>query len=278
VGGPWGYAGRNIHFGVREHGMGAIVNGLNLHGGLRAYGSTFFVFTDYMRPAIRLSAIMELDSIWVYTHDSIGVGEDGPTHQPVEHLAALRAIPGLTVIRPCDANETAWAWKAAVQERRRPTVLVFSRQNVPTLDRDRFAPAQGLLKGAYVLNPELDRPDAILMATGSEVALIAAAGDLLAGKGIKARLVSMPSWELFRCQPEDYRQAVLPPDVEARLGVEAGVSFGWHEWIGEKGGLVCLDHYGASAPGGALFKEFGFTPENVAARALGILKKAVGKS
>ncbi|HTX92547.1 MAG TPA: transketolase [Anaerolineales bacterium] len=274
VGGPWGYEGRNLHFGVREHGMGAIVNGLTLHGGLRGYGSTFFVFTDYMRPAIRLSAIMEVPSLWVYTHDSVAVGEDGPTHQPVEHLAALRAIPGLVTIRPCDANETTWAWKAAVENRGGPTALVLSRQNVPTLDRSKFASAEGLLKGAYVLNPQEKNPDLILMATGSEVSLIVAAADLLATDGVHARLVSMPSWDLFLRQPEAYRQEVLPVSVKARLAVEAGVSLGWREWVGDAGGLLTLDRYGASAPAGTVLKELGFTTETVAARAREILKKA----
>ena len=271
VGGPWGYEGRNLHFGVREHAMGAVVNGLNLHGGLRGYGSTFFVFSDYMRPAVRLSAIMELDSIWVFTHDSIAVGEDGPTHQAVEQLAALRAIPGLVTIRPGDANETAWAWKAALENRHGPTALILSRQNVPTLDRSKYAPADGLLKGAYVLNPELKEPELILIASGSEVPLIATGGDLLAAQGIKARLVSMPSWELFRVQPETYRQSVLPASVRPRLAVEAGVSLGWREWVGEQGALLNLDRYGASAPAGRLLKEFGFTPEKVAEKAQALL-------
>jgi transketolase len=267
VGGPWGYEGRNLHFGVREHGMGAIVNGLTLHGGLRGYGSTFFVFSDYMRPALRLSAIMGIGSLWIFTHDSVAVGEDGPTHQPVEQFAALRAIPNLLLIRPCDANETAWAWRIAIENRHRPTALALTRQNIPTLDRSIFASAEGLRRGAYVLNPDVQTPDMILIATGSEVALIVAAGKLLAEKGIQARLVSMPSWELFREQSDQYRERVLPSSLKKRLAVETGVSFGWREWVGEEGGCLTLDRYGASAPYAKLLDEFGFTAEKVAQRA-----------
>jgi transketolase len=204
VGGPWGYEGRNVHFGVREHAMGSIVNGMAKHGGLIPYGSTFFVFADYVRPSIRLSALMGIGAIWVFTHDSIGVGEDGPTHQPVEHLASLRAIPNLLVIRPCDASETTWAWKLAIENRQRPTALVLSRQNVPTLDRTIFASAGGMQRGAYVLNPAISEPDLILMATGSEVALIVEAEKQLAAEGLRVRLVSMPCWELFEEQDDDY--------------------------------------------------------------------------
>jgi transketolase len=274
VGGPWGYEGRNLHFGVREHAMGAIVNGMALHGGFIPYGSTFFVFADYVRPAVRLSAIMRIGSVWVFTHDSIGVGEDGPTHQPVEHLAAMRSIPGLLIIRPCDANETAWTWKLAVENRHRPTVLVLSRQNVPTLDRVAFASAEGTRRGAYVLNPVVSQPDVILMATGSEVALIVEAEKQLATKGIRARLVSMPCWELFEEQAADYHESVLPDSVTARVAVEAGVSQGWHKWIGNKGALVTLDHYGASAPAPTLMKEFGFTVEHVVEKALAATEKS----
>jgi transketolase len=273
-GGPWGYDGRNVHFGVREHAMGAVVNGLALHGGVIPYGSTFLIFSDYMRPAVRLSAIMKIGSVWVYTHDSVGLGEDGPTHQAVEHYAALRAIPGLLFVRPCDANETVWAWKVAIQNRHRPTALALTRQNVPTLDRSHLAPADGLLKGAYVLNPPVQNPDIILMATGSEVQHIVAAEKTLAEKSVKARLVSMPCWELFEEQSAEYRESVLPSSVAARLAVEAGVSLGWHKWIGEKGVLVTLDRYGGSAPGGVLMKQFGFTAENVANQALKLLSKA----
>jgi transketolase len=267
VGDLWGPAGRNLHFGVREHAMGSVVNGLALHGGFVPYGSTFLVFSDYMRPAIRLSALGHLGTVWVFTHDSIGLGEDGPTHQPVEHYAALRAIPDLRFIRPGDANETVWAWRLAIEQRHRPTALALTRQNVPTLDRKRFAPAEGTRRGAYVLNPDVAAPQVLLMATGSEVHLIVATADLLARRGIKARLVSMPCWQLFDEQSDTYRDEVLPPRLEARLAVEAGSPLGWHRWTGPRGDLVTLDHFGASAPAATLMREFGFTPEHVAERA-----------
>ncbi len=271
-GGPWSYAGRNLHFGVREHGMGAIVNGLAVHGGFIPYGATFLVFSDYMRPTIRLSAIMQIGSVWVFTHDSIGLGEDGPTHQAVEHYAALRAIPHLLFIRPADANEVAWAWQVAIENRHRPTVFALTRQNVPTLDRAVLASAAGLRQGAYVLNPQVTDPQLILMATGSEVQHIVAAEKTLAGRGLRVRLVSMPCWELFEEQPAAYRASVLPPNVTARLAVETGVSQGWHRWVGESGALLTLDHYGASAPAPRIMQEFGFTADNVVARALELLK------
>lgn len=275
VGGPWGYIGRNIHFGVREHAMGSIVNGLLLHGGLRSFGSTFLVFADYMRPAVRLSAIMKIPAIWVFTHDGIGVGEDGPTHQAVEHYAALRAIPNLLFLRPCDANETVYAWKTALENNSRPTVLALTRQNVPTIDRTKYASAEGLLRGAYLLNslPAGQLPDMILIASGSEVSVILGAEALLAQKGYRVSLVSMPSWELFREQPREYRDSVLPPAVKTRIAVETGISQGWHEWVGEQGGIQALDGYGASAPGPLLMKKFGFTPENVAAGAEELFQK-----
>jgi transketolase len=271
VGGGWGYGGRNLYFGVREHAMGAAVNGLAYHGGLISYGATFLTFSDYMRPPVRLSALSRLGAIWVYTHDSIGLGEDGPTHQPVEHYAALRAIPDLLFIRPCDANETVWAWQVAIANRHRPTALAFSRQNLPILDRSRFAPAEGLKQGAYILNPAVDRPDLILLATGSEVALVVAAADVLAKSGILARIVSIPCWELFEEQPDAYRAAVLPSAVTKRLAVEAGVAFGWHKWIGPSGAAHTLDRFGASAPGEQLFTQFGFTVEQVVARARALM-------
>src|SRR5262245_11585497 len=266
VGGVWGFPARNFHFGVREHAMGAAVNGMMYHGGLIAYGSTFLVFSDYMRPAVRLSALARLGCVWVYTHDSIGLGEDGPTHQPIEHHLALRAIPELLYIRPADANETAWAWKVAIRERHRPTVLALTRQNVPTLDRQVYASAEGLTRGAYVLNPREDGadPDIILIATGSEVQHIVGALPLLEAKGLRVRLVSMPCWELFEEETQDYRDSVLPPTVIARLAVEAGRSTGWAQWVGLRGAVVGLDRFGASAPGDVAMKELGFTAESVA--------------
>ena len=267
------YEGRNIHFGVREHGMGSVVNGMAYHGGVIPFGATFFVFSDYMRPPIRLSALSHLGSIWVFTHDSIGVGEDGPTHQPVEHLAALRAIPNLITLRPADANEVREAWKVAVENRHRPTALVLTRQNLPTLDRSVYAPADGLRKGAYVLaDLGTGKPQMILMASGSEVGLIVKAGKKLESQGIAVRLVSFPSWELFAEQDQAYQDSVLLPDVEVRLAVEAGVSQGWRRWVGQKGRIQALDHYGASAPANLIFENFGFSVDHVEKIALDMLK------
>lgn len=256
--------GRNFHFGVREHAMGALVNGMALHGGVIPYGGTFLIFSDYMRPAIRLSALSEYPSIWVFTHDSIGLGEDGPTHQPVEQLAALRAIPNLVVIRPADANEVVEAWKVAIHRRNGPTALAFTRQNVPTLDRNIFSPSEGLQYGAYVLaDLGEENPELILMASGSEVSLIVEAGSLLAAEGINVRLVSFPSWELFKAQSKDYQEEVLPVDVRARLAVEAGVPQGWDHWVGDQGIVISIDHFGASAPYKTLYTNFGLTVGNV---------------
>jgi transketolase len=271
-GGGYSYAGRNLHFGVREHGMAASLNGMAAHGGILPFGSTFLMFCDYMRPAIRLAALMELGVIYVFTHDSIGVGEDGPTHQPIEQLAALRAIPQLTVIRPGDANETAVAWRVAVESRHRPVALVLTRQNVPTLDRSQFATAEGLRRGAYVLaDAPGGKPDIVLIGTGSEVALVVAARDKLAEQKIHARVVSMPSWELFDLQPRDYREAVLPPSVRSRLAVEAGLPQGWHFYVGDGGDVIGLDRFGASAPGNVVMEKLGFTVDNVVQRALALL-------
>jgi transketolase len=265
--------GRNFHFGVREHAMGSVVNGMGLHGGIIPYGGTFLVFSDYMRPAIRLSALAHYPSIWVYTHDSIGVGEDGPTHQPVEHLAALRSIPNLVVIRPGDANEVREAWKVAISRRDGPTALILTRQNVPTLDRSIYAPAEELIMGAYVLaDMGDDRPELILMASGSELGLIVQAGSMLAAEGVNVRLVSFPSWELFAQQDEAYRLAVLPEDMPYRLGVEAGVSLGWDRWIGSRGRLITVDRYGASAPFKVLYEKYGFSLENVINQARQMVK------
>ncbi|HRO91324.1 MAG TPA: transketolase, partial [Promineifilum sp.] len=252
------HAGRNVHFGVREHAMGAIVNGLTYHGGTIPYGATFLVFSDYMRPAIRLAALSHLGSITVFTHDSIGVGEDGPTHQPIEQLAALRAIPNLLVLRPADANETREAWIMAITDRDRPSALVLTRQSLPTLDRTVMASADGLRRGAYVL-ADLGggRPEIILMASGSEVSLIVEAGQRLAEQGHSVRLVSFPSWELFDEQDEAYRAEVLPADITRRVAVEAGVAQGWHRWVGDAGRVIALDRFGASAPAKVVFEQLG---------------------
>jgi transketolase len=268
AGGAWDYAGRNLHFGVREHGMGAALNGLAAHGGIIPYGSTFLIFSDYLRPSIRLAALMELGVIYVFTHDSIGVGEDGPTHQPVEQLAALRAIPRLIVIRPADANETAVAWRVAIESRRCPVALALSRQNLPILDRGQFASAEGLRRGAYVLaDAPSGKPDIILIGTGSEVALVLAAKTKLAEQKIQARVVSMPSWELFDKQPQAYRDEVLPRSVRARLAVEAGLSQGWHRYVGDGGDVIGVDRFGASAPGNVVMEKLGFTVSHVVERA-----------
>jgi transketolase len=274
VGGGWDYRGRNLHFGVREHAMGSIQNGLALHGGIIPFGATFLVFSDYMRPAIRLAALMRHQVIYVFTHDSVGVGEDGPTHQPVEQIGALRAIPNLIVIRPCDANETAVAWRVAIETRHRPTALIFTRQNVPTLDRAQYASAEGLRQGAYILAEAPDgMPDLILIASGSEVALAVEARKKLLDQKVKARVVSMPSWELFEVQPQGSRETVFPPALKRRLAIEAGIPQGWHRYVGDGGDVMGLDHFGASAPGGVVMREFGFTVENVCQRAMALFRR-----
>jgi len=270
----WSYAGRNLHFGVREHAMGAIVNGLAAHGGFIPYGSTFLIFSDYMRPAIRLAALMGLHVVYVFTHDSIAVGEDGPTHQPVEQLASLRAIPNLIVIRPCDANETAVAWRVALETRDRPVILVLTRQDIPTLDRNRYAVADGLRHGAYVLSDATSgKPDLILIASGSEVGLIVAAAKRLQAQGIAVRCVSIPSWELFEALPQAERNAVLPPSVSARLAVELGVLQGWDRYIGARGDMLGVERFGASAPAEVLLREYGFTVDNVCMRAKALMAR-----
>ena len=272
-GGGWSYAGRNLHFGVREHAMGSIMNGLAAHGGTVPFGATFLVFSDYMRPPIRLAALMGLHVIYVFTHDSIALGEDGSTHQPVEQLASLRAIPRLIVIRPGDANETAVAWRVALETRDRPVALVLTRQDVPTLDRAQFSAADGLRRGAYILaDAPNGNPDLILIASGSEVALIVEARQKLLEKKIQVRIVSMPSWELFEAQPREYRDTVLPPAVGARLAVEAGVSQGWHRYVGSRGDVLAVDRFGASAPGEVVMREYGFTVDNVCGRAVALLE------
>jgi transketolase len=260
-------AGRNFHFGVREHGMGAIVNGMAVYGGIIPYGGTFLVFSDYMRGALRVAALSKYPSIWVFTHDSIGVGEDGPTHQPVEHFAALRAIPNMTVIRPADANETAQAWKSAIENRDGTTALILTRQNLPTLTQETHVE-----KGAYILKDFGENPEIILMASGSEVSLILAAAEKLAEEGVVARVVSVPSLEIFEKEEQAYRESVFPPQLLKRLAVEVGIAQGWWKYVGSQGGVLSIEKYGASAPAEKIFEEYGFTVENVMTRAREILK------
>jgi transketolase len=271
---PPGFEGRNLRFGVREHAMGSILNGMALHGGLIPYGATFLIFSDYMRPAIRLAALMKLHVIYVFTHDSIGLGEDGPTHQPIEQLASLRAIPNLKVVRPCDANETVEAWKAALKSIDGPVALVLTRQSLPVLDRTVYAPADGLQKGAYVLrDPQDSRPDLLLMASGSEVHIALAAAAVLSGKGIAVRVVSVPCWELFEEQPDEFRRMVLPPEVTARLAIEAGSPLGWHRYVGSRGRVIGLNQFGASAPYQELYDKFGLTADHVVEESLSLLEQ-----
>ncbi|RJQ67113.1 MAG: transketolase [Desulfobacteraceae bacterium] len=265
------YEGRNIRFGVREHAMGAIMSGLFLHGGIRPYGGTFLVFADYVRPAIRVAALMKLPLIYVFTHDSIAVGEDGPTHQPVEHLASLRAIPNLLVLRPCDANETVDAWICAIRSKNRPVVLALSRQNLPVLDPGQTGGQ--LVRGGYVLSDCQGKPDVILIGTGAEVHLALNAQKLLAEKKISARVVNMPSWELFEENGEDYKSSVLPPDVTARLAVEAGIPMGWERYVGSVGKVIGINGFGASAPGSTVLEKYGFTAQHVASQAEGMVKR-----
>ncbi len=261
-------SGRNIHFGIREHAMGSAVNGMALHGGIIPFGATFFVFSDYMRASVRLAALMGIHSTFVYTHDSIGVGEDGPTHQPVEHLMSFRVMPDLIVIRPADANETVEAWKIALREKK-PVLLVLTRQNVPVLDPEKYPISEGVQKGAYILE-DAENPDLILIGTGSEVHVCLGAKDILEKEGVKVRVVSMPSWELFFRQPDDYKKEVLPEDLP-KVAVEAGSSLGWKEIVGDRGVVIGMEGFGASAPGGELMERFGFTPENVAQKAKKLL-------
>ncbi len=268
------YGGRNLHFGIREHAMGAVVNGLTLSGP-RAYGSTFLIFSDYMKPPIRLSALMDQPAIWVFTHDSIGLGEDGPTHQPIEQLLALRSVPGLVTLRPADANEVVEAWKVIAQLKTQPAALVLTRQALPTMDRGVYAPASGVAKGAYVLaDAKPGKPEVILIGTGSEVQLCVQTYETLKGEGVAVRVVSMPSWDLFEKQDQAYRDSVLPPDVSARVSVEAGSTIGWDRYVGATGAMIGMHSFGASAPIKDLMKHFGFTPEAVEAAARDQLKRS----
>ena len=266
--------GRFFHFGIREHGMAASLNGVTAHGGFRTFGSTFLIFSDYMKAGMRLSALMHLPVIYIGTHDSIGLGEDGPTHQPIEQLAMLRAVPNLAVMRPADANETREMWRAALERKTGPSVLVLTRQKLPIFDRTIFGAAEGARRGAYVLQDASGTPDAILIATGSEVQVAVEAAGLLAKDGIKARVVSMPCWELFEEQDQGYRETVLPPAVRARVSVEAAATFGWERWIGDGGTAIGIDHFGASAPGEKVLQEFGFT----AAHAADAVRRLVGRN
>jgi len=271
--------GRNLRFGVREHAMGGILNGLAYHGGLFPFGGTFFIFTDYMRPAIRLAALSGLPVTYVFTHDSIGLGEDGPTHQPIEHLASLRAMPGLIVIRPSDAAETIVAWEVALERREGPTALVLSRQGLPVLDRSQLGPADGLRRGGYVLRDAASGgPEAIIVATGSEVHIALEGAEVLSKQGVETRVVAMPSWELFEVQDLAYQQAVFPQGLRARVALEAGATLGWERYVGDEGVVIGVDHFGASAPAGVLYKEFGLTADNVVASVLRVLRGRRGKA
>lgn len=266
------YGGRNLHYGVRELGMGACLNGMALTK-VRPYGSGFFIFSDFSRPAIRLAALMEIPVLYIFTHDSIGVGEDGPTHQPIEQLASLRCLPGMFTIRPADANEIVEGWRFVMQLKHEPACLVLTRQNVPTLDRTVYAPASGLLKGAYVLaeSPSGAAPEVILMASGSEVSLCIGAYERLTAEGAAVRVVSMPCWELFEHQDISYRESVLPPEITARISVEQAATFGWERYVGARGHMIGMQSFGASAPLKELQKKFGFTVDNVVAKARDLL-------
>jgi transketolase len=269
------YAGRNFHFGVREHGMMGALNGMALHGGVIPYGGTFLIFSDYCRPALRLAALSEIPTIYVFTHDSVGLGEDGPTHQPIEHLASLRAMPNMTVIRPADANETVQAWKVALEKRAGPVALVLTRQNLPVYDRSKMGDAANLRRGAYVLlDTNRIYPDILLIASGSEVQFAVEAHARLAEQGIGAHVISMPSWELFAQQPDEYKEFVLPSAVKARLAIEAGSAQGWERWVGPQGTIISLERFGASAPYKAIYEHLGFTTDNVVLRALETIDKS----
>jgi transketolase len=274
AGGVWGYAGRNIHFGLREHAMAAVLTGMAVHGGLLPFGATFLSFSDYMRPSIRLAALSRARVIYIWTHDSIALGEDGPTHQPVEQLAGLRSMPNMMVVRPSDATETVEAWRVALTHAEGPVGLVLTRQKLPVIDRNTFAPASGLARGAYVLaDTGESAPEVILIATGSEVSIALEAHERLAKEGIRSRVVSMPCWELFDVQPQSYRDAVLPPGVRARVSIEAASPFGWERYVGPGGAIIGVDRFGASAPGPIVMREFGFTPEHIVETAKAVLKQ-----
>jgi transketolase len=275
-GGVWSYAGRNIHFGLREHAMAAIMTGMACHGGVIPFGATFLSFSDYMRPGIRLAALSRVHVIYIWTHDSIALGEDGPTHQPLEHLAGLRAMPNMIVLRPSDATETVEAWRIALTHTEGPVGLILTRQKVPVIDRTTCAAAGGLAKGAYVLAGGGDpSPSVILIATGSEVSLALDAHRVLSAEGIRSRVVSMPCWELFDQQPRAYRDAVLPPSVRARVSIEAASPFGWERYVGREGAILGANRFGASAPGPIVMREFGFTREHIVETAKALLKRRV---
>ena len=272
------YCGHNMHFGVREHAMGSIANGMALHGGTIPYTATFLIFSDYMRPPIRLAALMDLRVVYIFTHDSIGLGEDGPTHQPIEQLLSLRAIPNVVVLRPADATETVEAWKVALERRDGPTVLVMGRQNLPVLDRKTYAAAAGVQRGAYVLWEASENPDTILIGTGSEVHIALDAGKILEEKGIMARVVSLPSWKLFDAQSTDYRSSVLPSEVRARVAIEAATTMGWERYVGIEGVTLGIPHFGASAPAGVLYEKFGLTAQRMADEAEILVKRTTGRT
>ena len=269
---------KNFHFGIREHGMASILNGMAIYGGVVPYGGTFLIFSDYLRPAMRLAAISKVRPIFIFTHDSIGLGEDGPTHQPIEHLASLRAIPHLIVIRPADANETAFAWKTAIEHKGGPVAIVLTRQGLPVLDPGEYSHAGDLSRGAYIIKDCPGTPEIILMASGSEVHLILEAGIELETDGFRARVVSFPSWELFDAQPEEYKEKIIPPQVKARISVEAGVSQGWERFVGPRGLCISIERYGASAPGETIFREYGLTKEKIVIAAKTILNRVLFKS
>jgi len=257
------YGARNIHYGIREHGMASILNGMAMYGGVIPFGATFLVFSDYLRPAIRLASLSKIRPIYVFTHDSIGLGEDGPTHQPVEHLAALSAIPNVVVIRPADANESVYAWQAAIEHKGSPVALILTRQKLPVLDRNKYASADNLLKGAYILKESENDLKIILMASGSEVELILNAAEKLEAEGIGTRVVSFPSWEIFEAQSEEYKESVLQKNIKAKLSVEAGVKQGWEKYVGDEGLSISIERFGTSAPYKTIFENYGFTTDNI---------------